>query len=177
MVETKNLATLYGAPPMEWADVLSIVDAEFARTAEQDEIDYSISWLTTINADGRPHCTPVGAAWEDGSFWFQTGRTRKARNLARDARCSIAREFREFDLVVEGTARIVTEPEWVARLAKHWADRGWPATPDESGTAITAPYNAQSAGAGPWNVYRIEATSAFAVQKVEPYGATRWNAL
>lgn len=175
MVEAKNLAELYKSPTMDWDHVLQHVDDTFTRAAQSDEVDYSISWLTTINADGSPHCTPLGAAWEDRSFWLQTGRTRKARNLRRDPRCSIARQFSDFDLVVEGTAEIVRDPEWVARLAKHWADRGWPATPDESGTAITAPYNAQSAGAGPWDVYRITATSAFAVQKVEPYGATRWT--
>jgi hypothetical protein len=37
---------------------------------------------------------------------------------------------------------------------------------------MTAP--AQSAGPPPWHVYRIGATSAFAVQTVEPHGATRW---
>lgn len=176
MPERRNLAELYDAPAMDWQTVLNGLDAAFARSAEGSEPDYSISWLTTINADGSPHCTPLGAAWEDGSFWFQGGRaTRKARNLARDPRCAIARQLPGFDLVVEGTAARVTDPEWVARLARHWADRGWPAEPDASGTMITAPYNAQSTGAGPWPVYRIAMTSAFAVQKVEPWGATRWR--
>lgn len=180
MTRTTNLAELYNAPVMDWQYVLSRIDASFARPADSSgtapgEPDQRISWLTTIAADGSPHTTPLGSAWEDGSFWFQTGRTRKARNLARDRRCSLAREFSEFDLTVEGTASIVTDPAAVARLTEHWADRGWPAEPDATGTAITAPFNAQSAGSGPWDLYRIEMTSAFAVQKTEPYGATRWR--
>jgi hypothetical protein len=31
-----------------------------------------------------------------------------------------------------------------ARIAKAWADQGWPAEPDESGQGITAPFNAPS---------------------------------
>jgi hypothetical protein len=45
--------------------------------------------LATINQNGRPHVTGVGALWVDGAFWFQTGeRTRKGKNLARDPRCT-----------------------------------------------------------------------------------------
>ena len=51
-------------------------DAHNART----------TWLATVNEDGSPHVTAVGALWLDGAFWFQTGSgTRKARNVARDA--------------------------------------------------------------------------------------------
>ena len=30
-------------------------------------------WLATINADGTPHVTGIGALWDDGAFWFETG--------------------------------------------------------------------------------------------------------
>ena len=40
------------------------------------------TWLTTVNKDGSPHVTAVGALWLDGAFWFQTGSgTRKGRNI------------------------------------------------------------------------------------------------
>jgi len=59
---------------------------------------------------------------------------------------------------------------------RRWAkDEGWPCTVDDSGTALTAPYSAQSAGPPPWHVYRIKARSAHAVETVEPHGATRWR--
>jgi len=49
-----------------------------------------------INEDGSPHVTGVGALWVDGTFWFETGKdTRKARNVARDPRCSIAVSIRD----------------------------------------------------------------------------------
>ena len=40
----------------------------------------------------------------------------------------------------EGDAVRVTDPGIVARVAKAWADNGWPVEPDESGSGITAPF-------------------------------------
>ena len=31
-----------------------------------------VFWLATVRADGRPHVTPVAAAWLDGILRFQT---------------------------------------------------------------------------------------------------------
>ena len=31
-----------------------------------------VFWLSTVRADGRPHVTPVAAAWLDGILRFQT---------------------------------------------------------------------------------------------------------
>jgi hypothetical protein len=79
------------------------------------------------------------------------------------------------DVVLEGDATQVTEPSAVARIAKAWADQGWPAEPDESGSGITAPFNAPSQGTPPWNVYRIEPRSATVVLGTEPGGLTRFR--
>src|SRR5262249_62374204 len=99
------------------------------------------TWLATVNADGSPHVTAVGALWLDGAFWFQTGSgTRKGGNVARDPRCSIAVSIRDADVVVEGDATRVTDPGTVARIAKAWADNGSPAEPDAIRSAITAPF-------------------------------------
>jgi hypothetical protein len=65
------------------------------------------------------------------------GNCRPGRNVARDPRCSIALSIRDADVVIEGDAVRVTEPGAVARIAKAWADQGWPAEPDESGSGIT----------------------------------------
>src|ERR671929_58084 len=78
-------------------------------------------------------------------------------------------------VVIEGDAVRVTEPEAVARIAKAWADSGWPAEPDESGSGITAPFNAPSQGPPPWNVFRIEPRSATVVSATEPGGLTRFR--
>jgi hypothetical protein len=134
------------------------------------------TWLSTVNEDGSPHVTAVGALWLDGTFWFQTGAgTRKGRNVARDPRCSIAVSIRDADVVVEGDAARVTEPGALARIAKAWADQGWPAEPDDSGPGITAPFNAPSQGPPPWNVYRIEPRSAIVTLATEPGGLTRFR--
>jgi hypothetical protein len=177
MTEITNLAEQYDAPTMEWAAVRSRLDAGFEQVpGSESGPGRHTCWLTTINADGSPHTTALGALWVHDTFWFETGaRTRKGRNVARDPRCSMALSLLEFDLVVEGTAQQVTDPARVTDLARRWADQGWPCEPDESGTALTAAYSAQSAGRPPWYVYRIDPTSAYALQTVEPFGATRWR--
>lgn len=134
------------------------------------------TWLATVNDDGSPHVTAVGALWLDRTFWFQTGSgTRKGRNIARDKRCSIAKSILDADVVVEGEAERVTDPGVLARLAEAWAEQGWPAEVDESGTGITAPFNAPSQGPPPWNLYRLDARSATVVLGVEPGGLTRFR--
>jgi hypothetical protein len=113
--------------------------------------------------------------WHDGAFWFETGKlTRKGRNLARDPRCTLTLALRELDLVVDGEAHLVTDPATVTELARLWAE-DWPCEVDQSGTALTAPFSAPSAGPPPWHVYRIDASGATALQTVEPGGATRWT--
>ena len=81
----------------------------------------------------------------------------------------------EFDLVIEGQAHRITDPPTVAKLAAIWSAEGWPAEVDETGTALTAPFSAPSAGPPPWHVYRLDAHAATALATVEPSGATRWR--
>ncbi|HEX7106160.1 MAG TPA: pyridoxamine 5'-phosphate oxidase family protein [Acidothermaceae bacterium] len=173
-MDTINLGAADGLPPVNWD---SVVDKLSARLAPAPDAHNSrTTWLTTINEDGSPHVTAVGALWLDGAFWFQTGAgTRKARNVARDARCSVAMSIRDADVVIEGDAVRVTEPNAVARIAKAWADQGWPARPDESGSGITAPFNAPAQGPPPWHVYRIEPRSATVALGTEPGGLTRFQ--
>ncbi len=41
--------------------------------------------------DGRPHLMPVWGVWQDDALWSSSsGRSRKARNLRSDPRCSVA---------------------------------------------------------------------------------------
>jgi hypothetical protein len=173
-VETINLGNADGLPALEWAAVAEKLDTGPAPGA--DAINSRTTWLSTVNDDGSSHVTPVGALWLDGTYWFQTGAgTRKARNIARDPRCSIAVSVTDADIVVEGDARRVTERGAVARAAKAWAEQGWPAEPDESGSGITAPFNAPSQGPPPWHVFRVELRSVIAVVTAEPGGLTRFR--
>ena len=106
--------------------------------------------------------------WHVGSCWFQTGdRTRKAKNVAHDPRCTISVATKGFDVMVAGVARRVTDPKVVAEIAALWAKSGWPAQPDESGTGITAPFNAPTLGPPPWFVYEVKPLTATAVGTAE----------
>src|SRR4051794_8445645 len=173
-MEIINLGAADGLPPVNWDTVVEKLDAGSVPAA--DAVNRRTTWLATVNEDGSPHVTAVGALWLDGAFWFQTGAgTRKGRNVARDQRCSIAVSIRDADVVIEGDAARVTEPSALARITKAWADNGWPAEPDESGTGITAPFNAPSQGPPPWNVYRIEPRAATVVSAAEPGGLTRFR--
>jgi hypothetical protein len=173
-METINLGAKEGLPPVDWAGIVEKLDAGSAPAP--DAHNSRTTWLATVNEDGSPHVTAVGAVWLDGAFWFQTGGgTRKRGNVERDGRCSIAVSIRDADVVVEGHASRVTDASAVERVAKAWADGGWPVEPDESGSGITAPFNAPTQGPPPWNVYRIEPRSATVVLGTEPGGLTRFR--
>jgi hypothetical protein len=173
-MEIINLGAADGLPPVSWASVVEKLEAN--STAAPDAVNSRTTWLATVNEDGSAHMTAVGARWLDGAFWFQTGaRTRKGRNVTRDPRCSIAVSVQDADVVVEGDAVRVSDSEALARIAKAWADSGWPAEPDESGSGVTAPFNAPSQGPPPWNVYRIGPRSATVVLATDPGGLTRFR--
>ncbi|HTJ74386.1 MAG TPA: pyridoxamine 5'-phosphate oxidase family protein [Acidimicrobiales bacterium] len=176
MVDAKNLADLYRLPALDWAPIAARLEAGLTQAPGSGGPDRHTCWLATLNQDGSPHVTGVGALWVDGSIWFETGeRTRKGRNLARDPRCTLSTSAREFDLVIEGTAAPVTDPSRVAALVDVWRAGGWPAQVDETGLALTAEFSAPSAGPPPWTVYRLVPHRATAVATIEPGGATSWT--
>jgi hypothetical protein len=176
-METRNLAELYELPPIDWAQIEAQLDEGAIDAPDAGGPDRpNTCWLATVDRDGRPHVTGIGAIWADGAFWFTTGeQTRKGRNVARDPRCTLSVATLQFDLVVEGEAQLVTDPAVVAERARQWADGGWPAGVDESGLALTAEYSAPSAGPPPWRVYHLVPTAATAVLVSAPGGATRWT--
>ncbi|MGH9084095.1 MAG: pyridoxamine 5'-phosphate oxidase family protein, partial [Acidimicrobiales bacterium] len=64
-------------------------------------------WLATCCSDGRPHVMPVWAVWRDGLLWSSSAlSSRKARNLAKDGRCTITTDDPLEPVVVEGHAEI-----------------------------------------------------------------------
>ena len=173
-METINLGAEDELPVVDWAAV--VAKLEDGTPPAPDAHNARTTWLTTLNDDGRPHVTPVGALWLDGSFWFQTGSvTKKARNVARDPRCSVAVSVRDADVVVEGDAERVTDATALTRAAEAWAAQGWPATVHESGAGITAPFNAPGQGPPPWNVYRLKVRSAVVCWNEEPGGLSRFR--
>ena len=175
-MEATNLADLYDLPLLDWSQIEAGLDKGITQVPDTGGPNRHTCWLTTINADGSPHVTGIGALWADGSFWFETGEgTRKGKNLARDPRCVLSVATHDFDLVVEGTASKISDPQIVAAMAARWAADGWPARVDDSGQALTADFSAPSAGPPPWSVYRIDVRTATALATVAPGGATRWR--
>jgi pyridoxine/pyridoxamine 5'-phosphate oxidase len=167
---------MYGLAPLDWEPIASRLDQGVTQAPGAGGPNRHTCWLATIDGDGSPHVTGVGALWVDGAFWFETGeRTRKGRNLARDSRCTLSLATQEFDLIVEGEAHKVTDRSTVAAMAARWSAGGWPARVDDTGLALTADYSAPSAGPPPWVVYRLAPQRATALATVEPGGATRWS--
>ena len=174
-MDTKNIDAPSQPATQDWTDIVTQLDQGDFMSLDNDGPSHFTTWLTTINPDGSPHVTAVGAVWDGDRLWFQTAdRTRKAKNLVREQRCAVSVTLDGCDVVVEGTAEKVTDPDDVARIAEVWATRGgWPVRPDEHGTGITAPFNAPGLGPPPWFVYRITPTAATSV--TQQGGSTRWT--
>jgi Pyridoxamine 5'-phosphate oxidase len=177
-MKTKNIDAPSKDPVQEWRDVAAELDKGAFMSLDNEGPSHYTTWLTTLNADGSPHVTAVGAVWDGDNLWFQTAdQTHKAKNIVRDQRCALSVTLDGCDVVVEGTAEKVTDPGEVARIADIFETRGgWPAKPDESGTGITAPFNAPGLGPPPWFLYRISPTAATSVSTTgEEGGSTRWT--
>src|ERR1700691_4872802 len=95
-MEITNLGKADGLPPVDWAAVAAKLDAGSAPAP--GAANSRTTWLSTVNEDGSPHVTAVGALWLDRTFWFQTGAgTGKGRNVAPDPRCSSGGPIRAGD--------------------------------------------------------------------------------
>ena len=150
-METRNLATRYGLPTLEWVTIRRVLDSGAIKASGGTRPN--TCWLTTVDDDGAPHTNGIGAVWHDGAFWFVTGRTtRKGRNLARDSRCSLSVSVPDFDLVVEGMAETVEEPATVAVLAERRARSTIPGPLSLRPTARLRPVDPPGMSIGSWHV-------------------------
>src|SRR5258708_36628744 len=60
---------------------------------------------------------PVWGMWDDSILWFTSSvRSRKVRNLTADPRCVVSTEDASDPVVIEGTARIVTDAASIRRV-------------------------------------------------------------
>lgn len=74
-------------------------------------------WFATTRPDGAPHVMPVWGVWLDEKFYFSTGpRSRKARNLAANARCVVCPDGANPAIIVEGVAEHVTDPSLIKQF-------------------------------------------------------------
>jgi len=168
VIDSTNLVR-DGSDPIPWSRALG--QLEQLRPAGGSG---PTCWLSTIGTDGRPHVAGVVGCWLDGILYFVSGpRTRKARNLAADPRCSFAISLRDLDLVLEGTARRVEDPTTLSQVAARFTERGWPLTVEDD--VVTAPFWAPTAPPPPWHLHAFMPASALGVATSAPSGATRWR--
>lgn len=127
-----------------WADVRDRI----ARAG-----DY---WVTTVRADGTPHVRPVFAVWVAGLLVSTTnGMRAKARHLEANPEVSVATRVDGVDLVVEGRASWVTDPDLLEAIAAGYrAKYGWPLEVRD-GEAFHAPFAAPAAGPPPYRPYAV----------------------
>ena len=134
-------------------------------------------WLATTAPGARPHVRPVLGVWVDGSLHTTSSpAARKARNLAENDRCSFSVSADSVDVVLEGTAAKVADPDHLQRVADAYDDKyGWPPTVADG--AFDAPYGAPTAGPPPYEVYEITPTVVFGLGTDEVHAprSTRWS--
>lgn len=111
-----------GADATPWTDTAQALSAE-------------LFWLTTVRADGRPHVTPLVAAWHEDAIYFSTGPgEQKVYNLEHARKVALTTGNNAWatglDVVVEGTAVEITDGEDLKQIAdvfdaKYGSDSGW----------------------------------------------------
>jgi nitroimidazol reductase NimA-like FMN-containing flavoprotein (pyridoxamine 5'-phosphate oxidase superfamily) len=74
-------------------------------------------WLATVTPSGAPDLMPVWAVWHENGLWFSSARdSRKARNLANEARCTLSTDEPLEPVVVAGRARRIADPAALERM-------------------------------------------------------------
>jgi nitroimidazol reductase NimA-like FMN-containing flavoprotein (pyridoxamine 5'-phosphate oxidase superfamily) len=60
---------------------------------------------------------PVWGMWDDSTLWFTSAtQSRKVKNLRADPRCCVTTEDASDPVIIEGTARFVTDPAILQRV-------------------------------------------------------------
>ncbi|MGI5130961.1 pyridoxamine 5'-phosphate oxidase family protein [Pseudonocardia sp. CA-107938] len=132
--------------------------------------------LCTVRPDGRPHVTPLLAIWALGAIWFTTGENeQKARNLSADPRCVLTAGTETLtgtDVVIEGTAELVTDPATRDAAATAFEQAyGWHLTGEDGtwhglGDAVRA---------GTTQLYRVRPEKGFAFVTSNRSSQTRYR--
>jgi hypothetical protein len=117
-------------------------------------------WFGSSRPDGSPHSMPVWGVWDGSAFWFSTGaESRKARNLARRADCTVSTEVGKGAVVLEGRASRCDAAQLPRDVAALYAAKYGEGVPPSS------------------PVFRVEPRVAFGFSEAEgefTETATRW---
>ena len=155
-------------------DPRSSTEAMTWDTAQQKFREGGWYWLGTARRDGTPHVVPVMAAWAAPVFYVAANpATRKSRDLAENAKCVLTRDTGDAHLIVEGTARRVTDDDGLHRVSDAFGD-GWPLT--VSGTVLDADFGAPTSRGAPFAAWEITPGKAFAFPTDgTSFAPTRWR--
>jgi PPOX class probable F420-dependent enzyme len=85
-----------------------------------------LATLTTLRPDGTPHVTPVGFTWdaETATARIITSRgSRKTRNAGAGGPAALCQVDGRWWLSLEGTTRVLDDPESVADAVRRYAAR------------------------------------------------------
>jgi PPOX class probable F420-dependent enzyme len=129
-------------------------------------------WISTVRADGRPHVTPVVAVWADQAVHFSTGaQEQKFANLRANPHVVLTTGCNRWDsgldVVVEGSAVLVTETAALERLAQAWTAKWngrWQFTVGDG--CFLHPAGGESM------VFAVTPAKVYAHSKGDPFGAT-----
>jgi nitroimidazol reductase NimA-like FMN-containing flavoprotein (pyridoxamine 5'-phosphate oxidase superfamily) len=160
-----------GASATDWAEA-----RERLERAE-------IYWVTTVRPDGRPHVTPLVAAWLDDALYFSTGESeRKAKNLASNRHVVMTtgcNAFRQgFDLVVEGEAAEVSDEPTLRRVADAFVSKyDWHFEVRNGAFYETRGPDPREESRSDSRVlvYRVTPTKVFGYGRGEFFSAIRWR--
>jgi F420H(2)-dependent biliverdin reductase len=85
-----------------------------------------LATLTTLRPDGSPHVVPVGFSYDHPARVVRIitfAGSVKARNAARGGRAAVSQVDGGRWLTLEGTVRLVTDPDGVAEAVRGYAAR------------------------------------------------------
>jgi nitroimidazol reductase NimA-like FMN-containing flavoprotein (pyridoxamine 5'-phosphate oxidase superfamily) len=147
-----------------WASAAAVLEAA------------EVFWLSTVRPDGRPHVTPLLAAWSLGGLCFTTGdQERKALNLDHNAQCALTtgtNALTGMDVVIEGVASVVDERSERAQAAADFERKYGTHLTDPAGTWYRL---GDAVIAGGVRLYRVAPTVGFAFGKLPTSSQTRYT--
>ena len=98
-------------------------------------------WVATGGRGAAPQLTAVWGVWLDGAFYFSCAATsRKARNLAEDARCAISTERADEAVIVEGVAELLVDQALLEQFKAAYDPKyDWEIEIDKGGIFVVRP--------------------------------------
>ncbi|MGI5216716.1 pyridoxamine 5'-phosphate oxidase family protein [Nocardia sp. CA-290969] len=147
-----------------WASAAAVLD------------EAEVFWLSTVRPDGRPHVTPLLAAWSLGGMCFTTGdQERKALNLENNPHCVLTtgtNALTGVDVVLEGVAAVVDQAAERAQAVADFERKYGAQLTDPAGTWYGL---GEAVIAGDVRLYRIAPTVGFAFGKLPTSSQTRYT--